>query len=276
MGLLTNPNAGSGGLSAFLERHHGRISLLLYLFGAAGILVLPHPWSFSSEKTYFSENALLPGLVQGEFSEGGAAKQYLEELRREAAEHPNTVPFPWLKASLARLGLEVHSHNFTLRYPLGHPENYTGENVYAILRAQRASRTEALVLSVPYRPPNSLEQGTEASVAVMLASAKFFRKQLYWAKDIIFLVTQVRSRHVRFTSSDILLRFSLSARTTRYASVARGVSPKVLRRWDFGAFITAASSRFHSCSKGRFASLGLRRPPRPRRLHPGCHQPRDR
>jgi glycosylphosphatidylinositol transamidase len=91
---------------------------------------------------------------------------------------------------MTQLGLEVYTHNFTLHYPLGKTENYTGENVYAILRAPRASSTEALVLAVPYRPSNSLEQSTDTSLAVMLATAKFFRRQHYWAKDVIFLVTQ--------------------------------------------------------------------------------------
>ena len=111
--------------------------------------------------------------------------------RTEAKKYPNSVPIPWLKASLTQLGLEVYSHNFTLNYPLSKDNaNYTGENVYAILRAPRASSTEALVLSVPYRSPNSPEHGTDTSIAVLLGTAKFFRKQYYWAKDIIFLVTQ--------------------------------------------------------------------------------------
>jgi hypothetical protein len=36
---------------------------------------------------------------------------------------------------------------------------------------------EALVLSVPYRPPNSVHPGTTPSVAIMLALAKFFRRK---------------------------------------------------------------------------------------------------
>ena len=138
-----------------------------------------------SHRTYFSENALLPGLVRGEFNEERAIMAYLDGLRAEAA------PLPWLKRQFRQLGLEVHAHNFTLNYPLSKDNaNYTGENVYAILRAPRASSTEALVLSVPYRPPNSPEHGTDTSVAVLLGAAKFFRKQYYWAKDIIFLVTE--------------------------------------------------------------------------------------
>lgn len=104
-----------------------------------------------SHRVYFSENALLPGLVKGEFSEEAALRGYLEDLKEEAKEYPNNVPFPWIEAKLRQLGLEVHKHNFTLEYPLGKPKTFHGENIYAILRAPRASSTEALVLSVPYR-----------------------------------------------------------------------------------------------------------------------------
>jgi glycosylphosphatidylinositol transamidase len=58
-------------------------------------------------------------------------------------------------------------------------QKYTGKNVYAILRAPRSSSTEALVLSVPYRPPSSIHPGTAPSIAVMLAVAKFFRRKLH-------------------------------------------------------------------------------------------------
>ena len=115
---------------------------------------------------------------------------YFEDIKDEAAKYHNSVPFPWIEAKLRQFGLEVYNHNFTLNFPLGDKRTFTGKNVYAILRAPRASSNEALVLSVPYRPPSSVEESTDASLAVLLATAKFFRRQNYWAKDIIFLVTQ--------------------------------------------------------------------------------------
>ena len=38
--------------------------------------------------------------------------------------------------------------------------------------------------------PYSIESRTDVSLAVLLTMAKFFRHQKYWAKDIIFLITQ--------------------------------------------------------------------------------------
>ncbi len=116
--------------------------------------------------------------------------RYLRDLKEEKKNYESGLPVPWLQAMFHQLGLEVHTHNFTLHHPLGRDQSYSGQNVYAIVRAPRASSTEALVFSVPFRPPNSPEAGTDAAVATLLASAKFFRKQFYWAKDLIFLVTE--------------------------------------------------------------------------------------
>lgn len=62
--------------------------------------------------------------------------------------------------------------------------------MYGILRAPRSASTEAIVISLPYRPPSSAHLTTIPGLALLLALAKFFRKQKYWAKDIIFLITE--------------------------------------------------------------------------------------
>nr|KAF6404818.1 glycosylphosphatidylinositol anchor attachment 1 [Rousettus aegyptiacus] len=62
----------------------------------------------------------------------------------------------------------------------------SGTNVYGILRAPRAASTESLVLTVPCGPDSTNNQ----AVGLLLALAAHFRGQIYWAKDIIFLVTE--------------------------------------------------------------------------------------
>eukprot|EP00072_Mus_musculus_P070158 XP_017171921.1 PREDICTED: glycosylphosphatidylinositol anchor attachment 1 protein isoform X1 [Mus musculus] len=61
----------------------------------------------------------------------------------------------------------------------------SGTNVYGILRAPRSASTESLVLTVPCGPDATNSQ----AVGLLLALAAHFRGQIYWAKDIIFLVT---------------------------------------------------------------------------------------
>jgi len=157
------------------------------LAGLIFLLVLAHP--LYNAKTYFSENALLPGLVTSSYNENRAAMKYHTDLVEENQKYPGHAPFPWLVAQFKQLGLEVYQQQFSLTYPLAN-NSFTGTNVYAILRAPKASSTEALVLSAPHRPPNSPHQATDAGIAVLLSAAKFFRSQIYWAKDIIFLVTE--------------------------------------------------------------------------------------
>jgi len=55
------------------------LSWLMYLIGVFFIFLMPHPEY--SHKTYFSENALLPGLVRLEFDIEHIAKQYLSKLK---------------------------------------------------------------------------------------------------------------------------------------------------------------------------------------------------
>ncbi len=72
MGLLTNPNPRAGsGLGALLRRRAGAAAWLCYALGAAFLVLMAHQQY--SHQTYFSENALLPGLVRGEFDEERAA-----------------------------------------------------------------------------------------------------------------------------------------------------------------------------------------------------------
>uniref|UniRef100_A0A8C3J917 GPI-anchor transamidase component GPAA1 n=1 Tax=Calidris pygmaea TaxID=425635 RepID=A0A8C3J917_9CHAR len=100
------------------------------------------------------------------------------------------MPVAWLEKTMWTLGLEVHRQPFsrTLPFPDELRERYMvkGTNVYGILRAPRAASTEALVLSVPCSEGPHNNQ----AVGLMLALASYFRGQIYWAKDIIFLVNE--------------------------------------------------------------------------------------
>ncbi|CAG9131546.1 unnamed protein product [Plutella xylostella] len=191
MGLLSDPEYGSAQWVRVLRKIHGLLSVLFYI-GAIGWFVMLGNKTFNNE-TYFSENALLPGLVTNEFNGEPAAKQFFNEFQEELKdkyEDTDVMPVPWLVAKMSQLHLEVYTHNFTLNYPLGEGRVYTGTNVYGILRAPRTSSLEALVVSAPYRPPSSHQKSTAAGIALMLAFAQFARPQKYWAKDIIFLVTE--------------------------------------------------------------------------------------
>ena len=52
---------------------------------------------------------------------------------------------------------------------------FTGQNVYGIVRAPRAASTEAIVVSVPYRSVNSIHPTTAPSIALLLTFAQYCR-----------------------------------------------------------------------------------------------------
>lgn len=164
------------------------MSFLLYFVALAWFALLAH--DEINMGTYFSENALLPGLVKGDYAEDEIAKNFLSELTNEVESGNGQMPIPYLMARLHQLGLEAYIHNFTLHYPLGKPTDMTGRNVYAILRAPRTSSMESLVLNIPYRPLDSIYPSTLPGLALAMSMLKFFRRQRYWAKDIILLISE--------------------------------------------------------------------------------------
>lgn len=114
----------------------------------------------------------------------------LDDLNAERETHKDTMPYAFLSAKMKQIGLDVYTHNFTLNYPFGGGKKFTGKNVYGILRAPRIASTESIVLTVPYRAPTSMLTDISYGVPLILAFADFARKQKYWAKDIIFLITE--------------------------------------------------------------------------------------
>ncbi|KAJ8964724.1 hypothetical protein NQ317_009211 [Molorchus minor] len=188
MGLLTDPSAGQGKLVKALLKHYSKLCVLLYLGGIIWFCSIAHP--AINSKTYFSENALLPGLVKSHFYGDEMISMFYNELSDEMTKYDDSIPYPWLLAKFKQIGLDSYTHNFTLHSPLAKKEKYSGKNIYGILRAARSSSTEAIILSAPYRPPVSVHPTTAPSIAVMLAFAKYANTKKYWAKDIIFLITE--------------------------------------------------------------------------------------
>lgn len=120
MGLLTNPSISQKAkYCRKLVRYNTAICLTLYLLGVGFFCALPDA-NFNSG-TYFSENALLPGLVNSELEMEtvNLVKSLSGELQRERENYPKGMPYPWLLAKMRRFGLETHTHNFTLNYPFG-------------------------------------------------------------------------------------------------------------------------------------------------------------
>ncbi|KAM6288814.1 glycosylphosphatidylinositol anchor attachment 1 protein [Aegotheles albertisi] len=186
MGLLSDPHCRRA-LSRLVLRLNTPLCVLSYVTGLGWFLALA--FQPLVPRTYMSENAMGSTMVEEQFLFGERALSYA----REFAGHKKKaggMPVAWLEKTMWSLGLEVHRQPFacTLPFPDEARERYMvkGTNVYGILRAPRAASTEALVLSVPCSEGPHNNQ----AVGLMLALAAHFRGQIYWAKDIIFLVNE--------------------------------------------------------------------------------------
>lgn len=120
MGLLTDPSAGQGKLTKALLKYYTKLCVLLYVGGIGWFCSLAY--TPMNAGTYFSENALLPGLVKSEFREDSIARTYHSELLDEMKKYEDAIPYPWLLAKMKQIGLDTYTHNFTLNYPLGKPQ----------------------------------------------------------------------------------------------------------------------------------------------------------
>lgn len=81
MGLLSDPEYGSLKWVRILKRVHRPLCFVCYVAALVWFFMLANR-EFNNE-TYFSENALLPGLVTNEFNGEYDAKQYFNELMQE-------------------------------------------------------------------------------------------------------------------------------------------------------------------------------------------------
>ncbi|XP_061335138.1 glycosylphosphatidylinositol anchor attachment 1 protein [Pezoporus flaviventris] len=186
MGLLLDPHCRRA-LARLIVRLNTPLCVLSYVLGVGWFLALAFPPL--APRTYTSENAMGSTMVEEQFGLGERALA----LARDFATHKKKaggMPAAWLEKTMWSLGLEVHRQHFshTLPFPDESRERYLvrGTNVYGILRAPRAASTEALVLSTGCAPGPHNNQ----AVGLLLALAAYFRGQIYWAKDIIFLVNE--------------------------------------------------------------------------------------
>lgn len=148
-------------------------------------------------KTYFSDNSLLPGLVQREFSFDHEAQIYLEELNsitRQENDKFSTAPllFDYLSKKLNSFGLAPYKQHFTYKQKFQtklnqQPHTLLGHNLYSIIRAERAQTSEAVVLCATYS--HDIQYSNLPGISLILALTKYFVSRNYWSKDVIILFT---------------------------------------------------------------------------------------
>ncbi|XP_065915857.1 glycosylphosphatidylinositol anchor attachment 1 protein-like [Dysidea avara] len=158
-----------------------KLAFLLYFVGLVWLLLLPT--DELSGAFYVDENALMPGMASNHYNREGHAIQMAEQLKHIPW---NELP-QWTISKLAGFGMETFTQNFTAKLPLSLntklSSSIEGVNWYSILRAEKTSSTEAIVLAV------MVDKGNLFSLAVLVSLAEYLSTQPFWAKDIIFLAT---------------------------------------------------------------------------------------
>lgn len=118
MGLLTDDKSSEeSGIVKLLRNHANKVSFLC--FTSAIIVAAALVTENYVDTTYFSDNALLPGLVNREFTNQPYLKDVLTRLRKVAKSRPNELVADWLVNEFNSIGLHGYEHNFTLHYPFG-------------------------------------------------------------------------------------------------------------------------------------------------------------
>ena len=186
MGLLSNVKIQKA-VGDAIEKYSNKVCFFTFVVGIIWFCLLSK--DFLNAHTYFSENALLTGLVTPEFSDG-ETKNIHKEFKAAIANITSSaerkeIIFSLVYQKFLDIGLATNEQNFSFQTPLGlMKEPNFGKNIYGILRAPRLAGTEAIVINVPYEDKKSI-----CGLSLMLGLANFFRRRAYWAKDIIFLVT---------------------------------------------------------------------------------------
>uniref|UniRef100_A0A7E4UN47 Glycosylphosphatidylinositol transamidase n=1 Tax=Panagrellus redivivus TaxID=6233 RepID=A0A7E4UN47_PANRE len=155
-------------------KHAALLAVIAYLgaFGYAIFATAPE----NLEATRISENAFLPGIVREKFNKHSSLSAFGKGLRQG---FKNGNPNGYLIDALRDLGLEAASQKFAFKPLYGAP--VSGETVYGILRTEKNPSVEAMVLVVPFSDKH------EAVATLALTIIDYFKDQVYWARDIIFV-----------------------------------------------------------------------------------------
>ncbi|KAF5018959.1 hypothetical protein F66182_9048 [Fusarium sp. NRRL 66182] len=158
------------------------LSFLCIAVGVIWLFLLP--LNEYSRRTYISENALLPGQVHTYF--GGSEQNIFRAYRHEVddvVDKNNYEVNDRLDKILTGVGLKVGRQNYTY-HSAGN--EYSGQNLYAVLQAPRGDATEAIVLVAAWK--NVEEQLNRNGVSLALTLVRYFKRWSLWSKDIILVV----------------------------------------------------------------------------------------
>ncbi|KAG2203760.1 hypothetical protein INT47_012693, partial [Mucor saturninus] len=158
------------------------VSLIIFFVAVGWILVLPY--QDYNKRTYISENALLPGQANLDYGYNDiyTAEEYRAKIL-EVQNKDSETRAKFIHQEFRRTGFVSALQHFVIDGKT--PK--MGVNAFAINRAPRSDGKEALILSASWMSRTG-EYNTNG-IASLLSLAKLFKRNVYWAKDVILLVT---------------------------------------------------------------------------------------
>ncbi|KAK0483742.1 Gaa1-like protein [Armillaria novae-zelandiae] len=175
-------------LIAAMGRRLPLLRVLLLVAGYLWMLAIP---ALPGRGTYIDENALLPGQVNTNWNwaEVHAADRYLdhiEQLRDGNATSEQRAQY--FVEEFKKLGIAASTQNYTFSTVFG---DSSGTNAYAIMSAPRSPGVEAMVISASWLSRTGEGDGSLnlRGVSTVLALAGFLRQYSFWAKDLVFVIS---------------------------------------------------------------------------------------
>ncbi|KAG7447959.1 Gaa1-domain-containing protein [Guyanagaster necrorhizus] len=175
-------------LFAAIGRRLPLLRTLLFVAGYLWILAIP---TLPGQGTYIDENALLPGQVNTNWNwaEVHAADRYLdhiEKLRDDNATSEQRAKY--FAEEFKKLGIPASTQNYTFSTVFG---DSSGTNAYATMSAPRSPGVEAMVISASWLSRTGEGAGSLnlRGVSTVLALAGFLRRYSFWAKDLVFVIS---------------------------------------------------------------------------------------
>ncbi|KAJ2577353.1 Glycosyl phosphatidyl inositol protein transamidase complex subunit, partial [Coemansia sp. RSA 1836] len=170
------------------RKYSAYLAYPLLLASIAWLLLLP--LQTFTRNGYFSENAMMPNQVHTAFGaeEHMLAMSYIDtELALQStAKDEGERQAGAVYRAFEQLGLDSEIQRFAFNEVPG-VGSTSGVNVHGILRAGRSDSVEALLIAASWTTSSNATNLN--AVRLMAGLAKYASEQVYWAKDIIFLVT---------------------------------------------------------------------------------------
>ncbi|KZV73437.1 Gaa1-domain-containing protein [Peniophora sp. CONT] len=172
-------------LAATLWNNLALVQAALLVTGLVWMVAIPYPEL--GQRTYIDENALQPGQVNTYWNWGdvGKADQYLAELEALRDRNASSVErAEYFVTEFAKLGLPTETQAYSFNTVT---EVLNGTNAYAVLSSPRASGTEAIIISAPWK---SLTGAYNLrGISTVLALSNFLKGYSHWSKNLVFVIS---------------------------------------------------------------------------------------